>query len=279
MLQKVQKIIFHKNQPDIFNKKHRTTLAKMKKTKEIISDEKPTMEEQAFQFEKYKFKMEMFKWFIGSVTLVAITFIIDSGFKERTAGIQEMQAFDQYVEIILKADNIEERWNLSEYFAIVTPTERLRNRWIAYKDSIRPYYNLYKKLKADEFTLRSAALKSDSVRTNDLKLIEIKNQLAPFEKRLINTNEEGSAEVWKDMGFAFLLQKDIENSIKSFRECEKSDGKNQSISAITAYLNENKPYLEDKNSRSWKSTYKKIATDFSTGIPDDTRAKLIEKSK
>ena len=94
------------------------------------------MDENEIKFEKYKFNVELLKWFIGSVVLVVATIIIDRGYRERTAGIQEMEVYDKYVDVILKADNIEERWKLTEYFSVVTPTERLRERWILYRDTI-----------------------------------------------------------------------------------------------------------------------------------------------
>lgn len=250
----------------------------MKKIKVARDEEKLSMEEKNFRFEKYKYKMELVKWFVGSIALVLVTYIIDNGFKERTAGIQEMQAFDKYVEIILKAGNIEERWNLTEYFSVVTPTERLRERWVAYKDSLRPYYNQYRKLKAEEFALQSKALKVDTSGKGEAKLLEIKNQIAPYEKRLIN-NDQGSATVWNDMGFAFLLNRDVENSIISFKESEKMPGMSDMTSEISAYLDKNKSLLKDRNSKFWKTAYQKIVSDFSAGMPEDTRARFIESSK
>src|SRR6478735_1180004 len=93
--------------------------------------------------EKTKLYFELLKWFMGSVVIVIITTIIVSSYKERTIGIQEMQAFDKYVETILKADNIEDRWKLSDFFSTVTPSDRLRNRWIEYKTKISPDYDTF----------------------------------------------------------------------------------------------------------------------------------------
>ena len=152
----------------------------------------PDLKEKEFKFEKYKFKAELFKWFIGSVALVIITVIIDKGFKERTAGIQEMQAYDKYVEVILKANNIEERWKLSKYFSIVTPTERLRQRWTAYKDSIKGEYLEFKALKETEFELirqKNDSQSKDTLFKIDKKINEIQHKLVPFENKLINTND------------------------------------------------------------------------------------------
>ena len=134
--------------------------------------------------------IELIKWFIGSILLVVITIIIDKGFKERSAGIQEMQAFDKYVEIILKADNIEERWKLSEFFSTVTPTERLRNKWEIYKKIISTDYITFKTLKEKEFALKEEIKNGKSTEAID-KLYKIKKQLEPYEKKLVasaNTN-------------------------------------------------------------------------------------------
>ncbi|RZJ51765.1 MAG: hypothetical protein EOO44_13890 [Flavobacterium sp.] len=153
-------------------------------------NESSSLEDNTLKFEKYKFNIELLKWFIGSVALVIITFIIDNGFKERTAGVQEMEAYDKYVEIILKADNIEDRWKLAQYFSTVTPTERLRERWIAYKDSISKDYKIFKALKEKEFELQQKdSLKEIRVSSTIIQLNAVQNQLAPFEKKLISSKD------------------------------------------------------------------------------------------
>jgi hypothetical protein len=89
--------------------------------------------------------MEFLKWTITNVVIVVITLIVDNVIKYRESDLKEMEAYDKYVEYILVADNIEKRWNLCCYFSIVTPSDRLRNRWIQYKNSIEPEYRLWKK--------------------------------------------------------------------------------------------------------------------------------------
>jgi len=66
--------------------------------------------------EKFKFWMGFVKWLIVSVAITLAGLFIGSGFKERTTGIQEMQAFDKYAYPMLDADNFDVRWNLSEFF-------------------------------------------------------------------------------------------------------------------------------------------------------------------
>lgn len=146
---------------------------------------KPTIEEQNLRFERSKYWVEVFKWFTSSVVIVLVTLIIDTGFKERAAGIQEMQAYDKYVEVVLKANNIGDRWKLAEYFATVTPTDRLRQRWEDYKDVIEKDYKFYDQLKQTENQLLgklAAAKGSDTISTRKLK--EVQQLLAPLEKGL-----------------------------------------------------------------------------------------------
>lgn len=239
-------------------------------------------EEKAFNFEKYKFIIELVKWFIGSVALVVITIIIDKGFKERSAGIQEMQAYDKYVEVILKADNIEERWKLAEYFSTVTPTERLRVRWIAYKDSINTDYLKFKKLKEAELELqnqKNATLTSGPISETDQKLNQIQRQLAPFETKLIKSNSFNSAGEWEAKGFQYLLNHDVENAISAFRTSENTSNAYHQVYEIARYLSENKTKLTDSNSEFWKTANRKIVTDFSWGMPAQIKNKLLEDAR
>lgn len=178
------------------------------------------------KFEKFKFWISFGKWFVGSVALVVITMIIDNGYKERSAGIQEMQAFDRYVDIILKADNIEERWKLSEFFSEVTPTERLRMRWVSYKKLISADYKTFKKLKETEIELREKIQLDKSPKTIN-ELLRIRKQLEPYERRLSDqvppqTRPEALSlnSIGKDLNANSpnLTGKDLEGDLKFFKE-------------------------------------------------------------
>lgn len=244
--------------------------------------EKLSLEEKTLNFEKYKFSFELVKWLIGSVVLVIITIIIDKGFKERAAGIQEMQAYDKYVEVILKADNIEERWKLAEYFSTVTPTERLRDRWIAYKDSITADYILFKELKDSMFELqnrKNASLAGEPISETDQKINQIQLQMAPFEKKLLKTGDSNSAQSWEEKGFLYLLSHDVENAITAFRNSENASNAYHQVYEISRYLNETRSKLADSNAEFWKTAIRKITTDFSWGMPIDIKNRLIENAR
>lgn len=88
------------------------------------------------------------KWYMTSVAIVFAASIITNSFTERETGIKEMQVYDKYVQHILEADNIELRIKLAQYFATVTPTERLRDRWEEYHNTLiqekEAYQNILK---------------------------------------------------------------------------------------------------------------------------------------
>lgn len=121
------------------------------------------------------------KWYIASVALVFLVKMLESTFTERETGIKEMQVYDKYAEIILKADNIEERWKLSQYFSAVTPTQRLKDRWIEYRDTIKREYTIYTVLKGKQNAIKV----KDSLTKADYDSLTILGlKLDPYEKRL-----------------------------------------------------------------------------------------------
>ena len=228
------------------------------------------MDDNEIRFEKYKFNVELFKWFIGSVVLVVATIIIDRGYRERTAGIQEMEVYDKYVDVILKADNIEERWKLTEYFSVVTPTERLRERWILYRDTIKVDYYRYRDLKKKEFEL------SNDTSANKEEMERIQLEIKSLDHKLTKggSNDITAAKLHEDEGFSNLMNKDVESAINSFNESETSYNSYHQVYEIGRYLNSNKDKLKDKDSPFWKEAYTKILTDMSWKMPADVKDKL-----
>lgn len=109
-----------------------------------MSSETPNPDQN---FERYKYKVELFKWLIGSVALVVMTAIIDWGFKDRAAGLQEIQQYDKYATelIVLNNDPVKKRM-LAQFFSKVTPSEKLREGWeLYYKEVDSEYKEFLKK--------------------------------------------------------------------------------------------------------------------------------------
>jgi len=233
------------------------------------------MDDNEIKFEKYKFNVELFKWFIGSVVLVVATIIIDRGYRERTAGIQEMEVYDKYVNVILKADNIEERWKLTEYFSVVTPTERLRERWILYRDTIKVDYYRYRELKKKELELSNDSL----ARPEEMEKIQLEIKSLDHRLTKSGSNDITAAKLHEREGFSNLINKDIEGAINSFNSSETSYNSYHQVYEISRYLNSNKDKLKDKESPFWKEAYTKILTDMSWKMPVEVKRAILELSK
>lgn len=123
------------------------------------------------------------KWYLVSVAVVFSAKLVEEGFSERETGLKEMQVYDKYVETILKADNIEARWKLAQYFATVTPTDRLRNRWIAYQDTIQKDYLDFMEYKKKEAELTNKETLSVDEKNN---LEFVQRSIASYEGKLID---------------------------------------------------------------------------------------------
>lgn len=100
-----------------------------------------------------------------------------------------------------------------------------------------------------------------------------------FEKRLTNTIDYGSAQVWEEKGFSYLINRDVANAINAFTSSENTYKQYHQVYEIAMYLTRNKSKLISSNSEFWKTALKKIATDYSWGMPLDIKTKLLEYSK
>jgi len=110
--------------------------------KKPTSTPKPDPAKLAAQsMQRLKFWIDFLKWFIVSVALVVVTIIIDYGFKDRQAGLAELKFYDNYVTelIVLNPSPVQKRM-LAQYFACVSPSDKLKEGWKIYYDSIYPQY-------------------------------------------------------------------------------------------------------------------------------------------
>lgn len=83
--------------------------------------------------QKIKMILDFIKWFIVSVALVVITMIIDYGFRDRAAGIKEVEQYDRYVtNIVVMNSEVGKRRLLAQYFSSVLPSDKLRKCWENY---------------------------------------------------------------------------------------------------------------------------------------------------
>lgn len=171
------------------------------------------------KFEKYKFNWSLVKWAVGFLVFICVTNKVNNSFRDRAISLQEMKAFDSYVDIIHKADNADDRWKLAVFFSAVTPSDSLRARWVVYKDSIRAEYDSFIVLKKQQTALQSKVVQGKDPGAL-AKLNQVTNQLIPYEKKLAgpaqtaanaaNTLQESQVSSIMDQ-----IKKDAKNSIFS----------------------------------------------------------------
>jgi hypothetical protein len=205
--------------------------------------------------------IELIKWFITSVSLVVVTIIVDSGFKDRETGIEEMNIYNQYVDIILQSDNIEQRYRLVEYFSIVTPTQRLRERWNEYKNVIQPDYMEYKRLKHIEEMLTSM----EEVSQDSIKVIH--NKMETIGGSMIKKGDIDLALEYEKKGCQALVDKNIEDAIEYFSLSEKSLNGFHSSYEIALYLKKNKDNITKNGD--WNKVYSDILEKYSWKLPKE----------
>lgn len=257
------------------------------------------------EFEKYKMKMNFLKWVLGTFTVVIITIIINWGFKDRAVGMDEISQYDRYAtELIVLNESPVKKRMLAQFFANVTPSTKLKDGWKQYFEDVDKEYNKFiseknaedKKLtelqKIDTAQLSDAQKKE--IQTLEVKVQEKENIInAPLVvpqvslsgystiktigslKFIKSTSKNlGLAKQFEDEGFAYLLNKDIDNAITSFVKSENSYNGYHMVYDIAIYLNKNRNQLSNGNIENWKTTYGMILSKYSWGMPEKYKSNL-----
>ncbi|MBE0639604.1 MAG: hypothetical protein IH598_13890 [Bacteroidales bacterium] len=264
---------------------------------ETIDDNQPDKtNNQGINFEKYKLKIELLKWFIGSVALVVMTTVIDYGFRDRAAGMQEMQQYDKYVtELIVLNKEPGQKRMLAQFFAYVTPSEKLKKGWYDYYNEVDKEYQKYiaPVLVNDSITrakYNQIILDGDNDNLHHQEQLSMLKQQMENNQRLINpeiilpgksitSKDFETALEWQTKGFSFLLSRDIDDAIHAFSNSENAYNGFNMVYEIHRYLRANREKLIDKESAEWETAYSKIANDFSWKMPPEIKSKLLELSK
>jgi hypothetical protein len=208
--------------------------------------------------------IELVKWFISSVVIVFATLFVESMFKDREVGIEEMKIYNQYVDIILKSDNIEQRWKLAEYFSVVTPTKRLRERWVDYQNVLSEDYQKYKGLtESEEQVLSHEDFAMDSI-------VVLQQQKAEIGGPLVSNLF--AAEQNEQYGFEALMNKDLSSAIECFKKSEDFYHGYHQVYEIYLYLLRNRAKITSEEN--WDEVYKEIVTKYSWKMPQEFKSKL-----
>jgi len=268
----------------------------------------PTLPETTnIEFEKYKMKMNFLKWVLGTFTVVIITIIINWGFKDRAVGMDEISQYDRYAtELIVLNESPVKKRMLAQFFANVTPSTKLKDGWEKYFEKVDKEYEQFIAEKKAEDTKLTELQKIDTARLSDAQKKEIQTLEVKVQEKenIINaplvvpqvslsgystiktigslkfikstSKNLGLAKQFEDEGFAYLLNKDIDNAITSFVKSENSYNGYHMVYDIAIYLNKNRNQLSNGNIQNWKTTYGMILSKYSWGMPEKYQSKLKE---
>lgn len=185
-----------------------------------------------------KDKIDLIKWFLGSFVVVIMTTIISYQFQDREHGLNEMNQYDKYVtELIVLNKDLGKRRLLAQYFAYVTPSDKLREPWM-------DYYLLldkeYQQLQKQDSLLTIQLLNSDSVQNKHLleKHQEIKQKLND-DLVMPGDNKLNEASRLERLGFEAVLNGEIQLAINYFQQCESVYPSYHSSYEIIKYLKSN----------------------------------------
>jgi hypothetical protein len=87
--------------------------------------------------DRLKIIIDFVKWFVVSVVLAIASTVINSRIQDREISLKELDKNDDYLVYIMKNDSLNQRLELAEYFSRVLVSERIRQRWEAYRDFLK----------------------------------------------------------------------------------------------------------------------------------------------
>jgi hypothetical protein len=238
--------------------------------------------------EKLTTYLDFTKWIVVSVALVIIANVIDASFKDREAGINEIQQYDKYVSLVTQEDKLADKRRLAQYFAIVTASEKLRSRWKVYLDTLDVEY-LNTLIQAKKLNDSLAKLLTDTTQKSQP---EIKQKIMTIQEHLDNItyqitpgttdkrNDLSEAARYERIGFEALLQRNADNAIAAFNNSEERYHGYHSVYDLANYLISHRQGLVDVNNDPlWKQAYKDILKKFPWGMPGDVKEKMEGLSK
>lgn len=245
-------------------------------------------------FEKYKIRMNFYKWALGTFCIAIITIGINWSFNNRAVGLDELSAYEKYTtEVMVLNENPVKKRMLAQFFGTAAPSYFIRNRWKDYYDSVNKEYDEYltqnKLLRKQYKQLISIPNPPDSVKF-EIEYIKDKFDLNQKQETAavitpqkglnqeatipINNSKSLALEYEKD-GFKALLDQDYKKAVNSFQSCYQLYPELHNISEIYQLLIAGEP----KDSKAWKEKYKTILKEFPWGMPKDVMKEMQQKIK
>lgn len=245
---------------------------------------------EALKFEKFKYKIELFKWLISSFALVVMTAIINYGFKDRAVGMQEIQQYDKYVSelLVLNKDPGQKRM-LAQFFSNVTPSKTLKDGWKSYYKQVDSEYqksivivliqDSIAKAKALKLARLDTLTPVQIVQKRELdksiaKFDSIKNPPIIVPSAGTQAGDFITATYNESKGFTALLSRDVDSAINYFEASNRSYSTYHQVYEIARYLRTMRKKILDKNSTEWIVVYKTLLTKYSWGMSDYVKGEI-----
>lgn len=232
--------------------------------------------------ERLKIWIDLGKWAVVSVGLVIMTTIIDSGFKDREVGINEIKEYDKYVALVTDNTKISERRLLAQYFAYVTPSEKLKNGW---KDYLIEIEKEIKELKVQQEEIKKILTDSLNLAPQQREQLQneadkINEELTPtFEKKSSVSQDYNAAINWEKIGFQKLADRNLDEAISAFNNSERSYNTFHQVYEIGRYLKSRKSSGSTQSDQFWKEIYITILNDYNWKMPELAKNRSEKLSK
>lgn len=148
---------------------------------------------------------DFLKWIIGSVVLVLITTIIDSGLKSRDIGVKESELYSKFMtDSIIFNQNIRRKYELARFFKSVSVSEEVRKGWIIYFEEIKAEYKVTKdsaqilQQQSEELNIKIAKNENDPSKNSIeelTKYIALKNREINLKRQLNPQSGKGESDI------------------------------------------------------------------------------------
>ncbi|MDF9798574.1 hypothetical protein OKW21_003837 [Catalinimonas alkaloidigena] len=234
--------------------------------------------------ERLKIWIDLGKWAVVSVGLVIMTTIINAGFKDREVGINEIKEYDKYVSLVTDNTKISERRLLAQYFAHITPSEKLKEGWALYFKTVDEEYNKLMEMR-EQKQMQLAELKKSSdsltipspeIQKLEREIESIDHELTPTFRKETKANDYESALRWEEIGFENIINKNLDQAITAFENAELSYSSFHQVYEIARFLRSKRNSGEVQNDSFWQEVFQTLLSDYSWKMPEASRARLSE---
>ena len=249
--------------------------------------------------ERLKIWLELGKWSIGSVAIVIATIIIDSGFKDRQINVTEMEQYYKFINYVANSDSngLGKLRSIAEFYKIMTISEKAKECWESYYDTINRRYNINLAKKDSTDRLRDSLIKKAERYTADPdlndRILVLQASSDVYSKalwsenkpdKIINTEANPkTARYFEKLGLNALINGRIDEANEHFKNCEASYPSYHNALEISNLLTENAEKYNNSDEKGKKAILFKIQNDilnkFSWGLTSEDKKELEKINK